>query len=91
MHEGRLNYRLGLLSVVTGVIVGIVLSGFRLAIPAIMHVVEGVLVWGQTSIWHSIGFVLMFAVIGCIVAWTAKQEPMIGGSGIPQIAGKLSG
>ncbi|MGH2077529.1 ClC family H(+)/Cl(-) exchange transporter [Aerococcus urinaeequi] len=91
MHEGRLNYRLGLLSVVTGVIVGIVLSGFRLAIPAIMHVVEGVLDWGQTSIWHSIGFVLMFAVIGCIVAWTAKQEPMIGGSGIPQIAGKLSG
>lgn len=91
MDEGRLNHRLGLLSIVTGILVGIVVSVFRLAIPFIMHIVEAVLTWGQISLWHSIGFILMFALIGCIVAWTAKQEPMIGGSGIPQIAGKLSG
>lgn len=47
MDEGRLNHRLGLLSVVTGIIVGIVVSEFRLAIPAIMHVVESILVWGR--------------------------------------------
>lgn len=91
MDEGRLNYRLGLLSIITGIIVGFVVSGFRVAIPFIMHNVENVMTWGQTSIWHSVSFVLMFALIGCFVAWTAKKEPMIGGSGIPQIAGKLSG
>lgn len=91
MDEGRLNYRLGLLSIITGIIVGFVVSGFRVAIPFIMHNVENVMAWGQTSIWHSVSFVLMFALIGCFVAWTAKKEPMIGGSGIPQIAGKLSG
>lgn len=90
MDEGRLNHRLGLLSIVSGILVGIVVSGFRVAIPFVMGIVETVLVWGQGSIWRSVAFVLMFAVIGCIVAWTARKEPMIGGSGIPQIAGKLS-
>lgn len=90
MGEGRLNHRLGLLSIVSGILVGIVVSAFRVAIPVVMGIVETVLVWGQGSIWRSIAFVLMFAVIGCIVAWTSQKESMIGGSGIPQIAGKLS-
>lgn len=33
----------------------------------------------------------MFSMIGLIVTWNVKREPLIGGSGIPQVAGKLSG
>lgn len=89
MDEGRLNHRLGLLSIVTGILVGIVISVFRLAIPFITGLVEVVLHWGQESLWQGIVFVGIFAIIGCVVAWMTSREPMIGGSGIPQIAGKL--
>ncbi|MGH2117726.1 ClC family H(+)/Cl(-) exchange transporter [Aerococcus sp. L_32] len=91
MHEGRLNYRLGLLSIISGVLVGIVVSLFRIAIPLVMGLVSGLLQWAQVSFWHSFIFILIFVVAGCLVAWTVQKEPMIGGSGIPQIAGKLSG
>ncbi|MGY0837575.1 ClC family H(+)/Cl(-) exchange transporter [Aerococcus urinaeequi] len=91
MHEGRLNYRLVLLSVISGILVGIVVSLFRVAIPFLMGLVTWLLNWGQASIGHSFLFILALGLIGCFVAWTAQREPMIGGSGIPQIAGKLSG
>lgn len=91
VHEGRLNYRLGLLSIISGILVGIVVSLFRVAIPLLMGLVEHLLNWGQVSFGHSFLFILAFGVLGCLVAWTVQREPMIGGSGIPQIAGKIGG
>lgn len=46
MREGRLNYRLGLLSIISGILVGIVVSLFRVAIPLLMGMVEHLLNWG---------------------------------------------
>ena len=90
MEEKRLDFKLGFVSLVTGLLVGVVVSGFRLAIPFLMGMVGKLLQFGQQSLLHSLLFIFIFATIGVVVSWNVKKEPMIGGSGIPQVAGKLS-
>lgn len=91
MKEKRLDFKIGALSILTGLLVGLVVSVFRLAIPLVMTFVQDILLFGQKSWLHAILFVFIFSMIGFIVAWNVKKEPLIGGSGIPQVAGKLSG
>lgn len=91
MKEKRLDFKLASLSILTGLLVGVVVSLFRLAIPLLMGVIKDFIQFSQTGWLQSLLFVVSFSLIGLLVAWNVNQEPMIGGSGIPQVAGKLSG
>lgn len=91
MEDNRLSMKIGVLSILTGLLVGGVVSVFRLAIPFLSGGIERLIAFGQESFFHSLLFIFIFALIGLLVSWNVKKEPMIGGSGIPQVTGKLSG
>ncbi|MGP6140664.1 ClC family H(+)/Cl(-) exchange transporter [Jeotgalibaca sp. A127] len=91
MKEKRLDFKVGLLSILSGLLVGVVVSAFRLMIPILTGLVNDLILFGQESWLHTLLFILIFSLIGLVVSWNVKKEPMIGGSGIPQVAGKLSG
>lgn len=91
MEDNRLSMKIGVLSILTGLLVGGVVSVFRLAIPFLSGGIERLIAFGQESFFHSLIFIFIFALIGLLVSWNVKKEPMIGGSGIPQVTGKLSG
>ena len=91
MVEKRLDFRIGFLSILTGAFVGVIVSIFRLAIPYVTTFVQHLLAFGNESILQSLLFILSFSALGLIVAWNVKKEPLIGGSGIPQVIGKLAG
>ncbi|MDY5836693.1 MAG: chloride channel protein [Eubacteriales bacterium] len=97
--EGRSNeaaaedkgslYPLLLKSLLTGVLVALFVSFFRWGIPQIMGLVSRLLVWARGNVLYSIVFVGIFILIGLLVSFCTKKEPMIGGSGIPQVSGIL--
>lgn len=77
-------------SVLVGVAVGIVVSGFRWLISAS---VSG-LTWVYSAAWSGLWWVLVIVVIlslgaGVFVAWMVKTQPISGGSGIPDIESRL--
>lgn len=86
----KVSYKFLLISIIIGACSGLVISLFRLAIPKIMGLISNLIFFGQENILKSIVFVLIFVFIGFLVSITVNKEPMIGGSGIPQIAGKLN-
>lgn len=68
MLEKRLDYNVGFLSILTGLLVGVVVSVFRPAIPIMLGFIEALILFGQNSWLHSILFIFMFSIIGFIVA-----------------------
>ncbi|MDU3688485.1 MAG: ClC family H(+)/Cl(-) exchange transporter [Anaerococcus hydrogenalis] len=85
----KISYKLLLISIIIGACSGIVISLFRITIPKIMFLISNLINFGQENIINSIIFVLIFIFLGFFVSISVNKEPMIGGSGIPQIAGKL--
>ena len=86
--KGQL-YPLLLKSLLTGVLVALFVSFFRWGIPQVMGLVSRLLVWARGNVLYSIVFVGIFILIGLLVSFCTKKEPMIGGSGIPQVSGIL--
>ena len=85
----KISYKLLLISIIIGACSGIVISLFRITIPKIMSLISNLINFGHENIINSIIFVLIFIFLGFFVSISVNKEPMIGGSGIPQIAGKL--
>lgn len=85
----RISYKLLLISIIIGLCAGLVVSLFRLLIPKIMFVISNLIIFGQKNLLNAIIFVFAFIFIGFLVSICVNKEPMIGGSGIPQISGKL--
>ncbi len=86
--KGQL-YPLLLKSLLTGVLVALVVSLFRWGIPQVMGLVSRLLAWARGNALYSLLFVGIFVLIGLLVSFCTKKEPMIGGSGIPQVSGIL--
>lgn len=87
--EEKISYKLLFISIIVGLVSGLVISIFRLVIPKIMLVIAKLIDFGQRGLLESVIFIAIFLLIGYIVALCVDKEPMIGGSGIPQISGKL--
>ncbi|MDU1763045.1 MAG: ClC family H(+)/Cl(-) exchange transporter [Anaerococcus vaginalis] len=86
----RISYKLLLISIIIGLCAGFVVSLFRLLIPKVMFVISNLIIFGQKNLLNAIIFVFAFIFIGFLVSICVNKEPMIGGSGIPQISGKLN-
>lgn len=86
----RLSYKILFISILIGLVTGLVVSLFRLLIPKFMDLIEYLLEFAGDGLINSLVFIGAFLFIGFIVSICASKEPMISGSGIPQISGKLS-
>lgn len=83
--------RLALNSIFVGVFVGLVVSLYRLLIPKIGAGLQVMFTWGRQGIGQAIVTVAVMVLAGFAASLMVKREPMIGGSGIPQVAGKMHG
>ncbi|SEM70928.1 H+/Cl-antiporter ClcA [Ligilactobacillus sp. WC1T17] len=74
-----------------GVLAGIVVSLFRLAIENLLAVVKIVYKAGVTKPWWLLALGVFYLLVWLINARLVKAEPNISGSGIPQVEGQLAG
>ena len=86
----KYRYRLVLQAIVIGAVAGLVSVAYRFALSYGESICRFFFGWAQSP-WR---IVLLFAgllCLGFVVGCMAKKEPMIKGSGIPQVEGQLLG
>ncbi len=87
----RIRILLLLESLIIGLLVGILISFYRLLIPRIGHYFQLAYAWGRANTWQAFLVVLGLSLIGAFVGYLSQLEPKIGGSGIPQVVAQLRG
>ncbi|WP_367295242.1 chloride channel protein [Levilactobacillus yonginensis] len=76
---------------IVGLLAGVVVSTFRLAIEHLLTTVQGIYGWlGQHPLWL-IPWAVLLVLAAILIGHWGKQTPMIKGSGIPQVEGQLAG
>ena len=87
------NFRYGLIlqGVIVGAAAGLVSVLFRLAVERAGDFLEFMLDAGTRQVIFKVIWFAALAVLSVVVARLVKWEPMIGGSGIPQVEGELHG
>lgn len=83
--------RFALNSVAVGAFAGIFVTAYRYLIPLIGKEVEVVFSWGRSNPLQGLVVILMMTAAGVGAAFMVRREPMIGGSGIPQVSGEMHG
>ncbi len=78
-------------SILVGLVSGLVVSCYRWLIPVIGGAVSEAFDWGRGSFSSGLIVVLGMLAAGAAASAMVQREPMIGGSGIPQVAGTMSG
>lgn len=89
LHK-KFYYRLIGLGLIVGIVAGVVASLYRLAIAYSQEFSQSVYAWAKTP-WQILCIFLGLALLGLIVGWLIKGEPLIKGSGIPQAEGTILG
>ena len=86
-----IRYRLVLEGALIGAVTGGVVSVFRLGLTNAESLRGSVLVFAKESAGHAALAIALLLVL-CAAAWLILRiEPMVGGSGIPQVKGELVG
>lgn len=92
IHQShRMKYLLAFEGVLVGAIAGGIAIIYRLALSFSEATISQVLAYAAT---HHVAAVLWFGallVMALVVGWLIHLEPMISGSGIPQVEGELAG
>lgn len=88
-HWWNLRIRLVVEGVIIGIITGFIVVFFRVVIEKLGEEVEQIykiflIKWYLIPLW-----VILFIILGYILGAMVKKEPMVGGSGIPQVEGVL--
>lgn len=74
-----------------GVATGVLILVSRVLISYLNKYFQIAYSWGRESWWH-IGLILIgLAALGLLSGYIVKREPLISGSGIPQVEGQLAG
>lgn len=87
----RLNIKLLTMSVSAGVVIGLLVSVFRLIIPRIYQKIALFAERAHTEPIYILIVFCIFIVLGLISSFCIHKEKNIKGSGIPQVSGKLQG
>lgn len=87
----RLKGRLALEGFLVGVVAGLVIVVFRLGVEWLQHLIKAAFGYSVGHWTAALGLFFLFSLFGLFAGWLAKKEPMISGSGIPQVAGQLAG
>ena len=86
----KFYYRLIGLGLIVGIVAGVVASLYRFAIAYSQEFSQSVYAWAKNP-WQILCVFLGLALLGLIVGWLIKGEPLIKGSGIPQAEGTILG
>ncbi len=89
--RSKLRIRLCLLGLLIGSLTGFLISAYRLLIEKMSGLLQFYLGHFGTRLWGAALLLVCYLGIAALVSWLCHWEPMIGGSGIPQISGILSG
>lgn len=85
----RMKIRLIVQSIFVGLIVGLVIVINRVLIHKFLGLFTKLYGKANESIVGSILVVILVSLIGLLVGYMVKREPMISGSGIPQVKGRV--
>ena len=85
----NLKYRLIFEGTVVGALAGIVIVIYRELIDILLPKFTKLYQWATFDITRIIGIFVLLCVLGAIVGFMVRLEPMISGSGIPQVEGDL--
>lgn len=89
-HADNFKFKLILESSIIGVIVGVMIIFHRLALSKLSKIFISFYEYSKLSPSRIIIMFLVLTALGYIVALMVKKEPMISGSGIPQVEGILT-
>ena len=86
-----LKYRLVWQGILVGAAAGAVASLYRFLLTHAEQISLGIYSAAKNHLWSIALLVACLAVLGVLVGYLAKHEPMIKGSGIPQVEGQILG
>ncbi len=86
----NLKYKLILEGAIVGLIAGFVMVLYRLLTELIFSRAKEIYSWAGDNVWRIVSVFAILIILGFIVGKMVKREPMIAGSGIPQVEGILS-
>ena len=85
----QLKLKLALEGMIVGLGSGLVVVFYRLILEKVEHIRQFVFS-SQHSIWHIIGWFILLILVALFVGKLMMKDPMICGSGIPQVEGVLA-
>lgn len=89
--EMKYNYPLIIKGIFIGIISGLVVSLYRFLIHNAEAISQGIYSFARENLWAIIPLAVALIVMGIFVGYLTKKDPMIKGSGIPQIEGQIEG
>lgn len=76
---------------VIGAVVGVAITLFRILLGLVQDYMMAFLGFTRNSLFLAPLFLIVMVVAGLIVGLATQKDPMIGGSGIPQVLGQMKG
>lgn len=76
---------------IVGIVSGLIVMLYRIALQHAETILSAILHFTKDSAFRMCGWFLLLLVIAFVVARLVQWEPMISGSGIPQLEGEMSG
>lgn len=86
----NLKYRLIFEGTIVGAIAGVVIVLYRELIDILLPRFTELYQWSKADPLRMVGVFVLLCILGGIVGFMVRMEPMISGSGIPQVEGDLS-
>lgn len=83
----NIRFRLILDGILVGVLTGLSVVLFRVSIQKSEYFSEKIYAYIKSHLWYIPILFLVLAVIGYVLGFIIKKEPMVRGSGIPQVEG----
>lgn len=91
LHSRSYPLVLLLQGIVVGIVAGTVVMLYRLLLTHAAKWLNSILTYTKGSPLKMAGWFAALLLMALLVGWLVKKEPMISGSGIPQISGEMAG
>jgi len=88
-HWNNFKFKLVLEGIVVGAISGLLVVLYRYLIGLAEHLSKKIYILQQENNWMILLWLITLILLGYMVGILVKREPMISGSGIPQVEGLL--
>ncbi|WP_411679395.1 ClC family H(+)/Cl(-) exchange transporter [Clostridium thailandense] len=88
-HWNTFKFKLIIEGIIVGILTGFIVVLYRYLLEKSLYVIDGLYIVLSQKYWLIPFWIVTLAIIGYIVGLLVKKEPMISGSGIPQVEGVL--
>ena len=87
----NMRFRLVLEGLFVGLLAGGLAIFYRVALEEVEAIMRNYLSVAAGNVLYIIGWFILLVILAGLVSYCLKKEPMISGSGIPQVEGEISG